>query len=330
MTRGSPIPDSEIRARRARPGDAEAIRSCFLACYGDTYPGRHFYDPARLAQAIESRSLRPIVATRGDSVVGHLAMTIVHPEARAPEVGNTVVLPEERGSGVLASMGRRLNEALVEDGFSAYVHYPTTAHTIMQKRSVSRGGVETGVMLDFVPAATDYRGFERQSRRLAATIVYQPVAPVSTAAEITLPRRYEKLLRGLLSALPLRRDPVIDGVSGMEPAVELEAETEPALDLLHVSVRRLGADFDDALDALLRTVSVCVAHVDLPLAPGIDGAVEVLVARGFFFCGLLPDFGMGDVLRMQRLFDADEGSFAPQLANPGARALAQVMRSERD
>ena len=41
----------------------------------------------------------------------------------------------------------------------------------------------------------------------------------------------------------------------------------------------------------------------------------------FFFCALMPEFAHTDVLRLQRLESPAPGSFAPKLANEGARRL---------
>jgi hypothetical protein len=71
-------------------------------------------------------------------------------------------------------------------------------------------------------------------------------------------------------------------------------------------------------------------HVDLCMDdPEIAAACATLRRLGFFFCALLPEFAHTDVLRMQRLNRVSPTSFAPQLANAGARGLLDGMRRER-
>ena len=48
----------------------------------------------------------------------------------------------------------------VEGGFLGFHHYPTTAHPVMQKLAVECGGIETGIMVDYIPAGTEYREIE--------------------------------------------------------------------------------------------------------------------------------------------------------------------------
>ena len=47
---------------------------------------------------------------------------------------------------------------------------------------------------------------------------------------------------------------------------------------------------------------VPVIHIDLPMgSSALAPAVENLITRGFRYCGWLPGFHEGDVLRMQKL-----------------------------
>ena len=51
-------------------------------------------------------SLRSVIAETADGrIVGHMALTIKHPGARAVEAGNTVVDPEFRGQRLALRMG---------------------------------------------------------------------------------------------------------------------------------------------------------------------------------------------------------------------------------
>ncbi len=162
--------------------------ACFRRCYGDTYPSDDFYDVARLTQRIESGSLRSVVAIVDDTLVGHTGLTVRHPGANAIEAGNTVVDPACRGQGLLGPMAAALTDLCLAQRYLGYVHYPTTAHEIMQKASVRGGGVETGVMLDYIPAETEYRGIDQGIGRLAATVVYQPLTPSPGARPVAATR----------------------------------------------------------------------------------------------------------------------------------------------
>lgn len=303
--------------------------ACFRRCYGDTYPSDDFYDAARLKQRIASGSLRSVVAIANDgTLVGHTGLTVRHPGAHAIEAGNTVVDPARRGQGLLGQLASALTKLCVGEGYVAYLHYPTTAHEIMQKSSVRGGGVETGVMLDYIPAETDYREIDRGVGRLAATVVYQHLV-AAPARQLWVPADYLDLASDRYDSASLERTllPADHPFEGRRTEVEISFSAKRGL--LNLYVAAAGNDFDDALTAALAAQPHVVAHVDLCMDdPGIGSAVRTLRQQGFFFCALMPEFAHTDVLRMQRLTNIAPTSFSPRLANPDAQRLVESMRKE--
>lgn len=316
-----------VRIRRLLPPDAEALAACFERCYGRTYANPLFYDARALRTLIEAGELRGVVAVQGARVVGHTGLTVRHPSARAIEAGNTVVDPDFRGGGLLGRLGGALADLCRQLGYVGYVHYPTTAHTIMQTRSVGGGGVETGIMLAYIPADTEYTAIERRAGRLAATVVYQPFSR-ARAREVFVPRRY-RWLDALYASARLERTLLTDTQtpSGRSHLVTRWNERRG---LLHVDCVRAGADVDTEIEAARARHAPAVVHVDVGLDVAcIDAVVDQLCRLGFFYCALLPEFGSSDVLRLQWLADPDAGLRA-DLANDGARALLARMAAERN
>ncbi len=303
------------------------MAACFRRCYGETYPNDDFYDVARLTERIDAGSLRSVVAIADDgSLVGHTGLTVRHVGANAIEAGNTVVDPACRGQGLLARLAAALNELCRDAGYLAYLHYPTTAHEIMQKASV-RGGFETGLMLDYIPAETDYRDIDQGDGRIAATVVYQPFAPAPPRT-LWMAAQYVEIAKDLYDAAKLDR--TLRLANG--PATARVTSSAPSFSkrrgLRHAHVTTVGTDFASVAAA---TVSgdAAVVHVDLCLDdPGVGPAVETLRDLGFFFCALLPEFAHTDVLRMQHLTSPAATSFAPKLSNAGAARLLELMRRE--
>jgi GNAT superfamily N-acetyltransferase len=316
--------DASVRIRSLRPEDAAALSACFERCYGRTYATPTFYDVEGLRAMIAARELRSVIATVGDRVIGHTALTVRHPRARAVEAGNTVVDPDYRGGGLLGRLGGALADLCRQAGYVGYVHYPTTAHAIMQARSVAGGGVETGVMLSYIPADTDYHGVARPSGRLAATVVYQPLARAPHRV-IRIPRAYP-WLSGLYTRLGLDRT-FRPHAGALRGASRLIARSNERRGLLHVDCVTAGADLAAEIERLRTRAGAAVMHVDLDLgALGASAAVDALRGVGFYYCGLLPEFGDSDVLRLQWL--AQRGSDAVELANPGARDLLARIRQD--
>ena len=204
-----------MEIRELRVSDAEALKTCFISCYGDSYANETFYNLDTLIQSIDSQRLISVVAVEGAQVLGHTGLNVTDPNALTAEAGNTVVSPKARGQGILGKLGAALAELTVDAGFCGYVHYPTTAHEIMQKQSTSGAGRETGIMLAYVPAETEYADFEQRAGRLAATIVYQPFTD-GPPLDIYVPALYGPRIRQFASELDLRRNMILVGAQDAE------------------------------------------------------------------------------------------------------------------
>jgi len=321
------VPDVEIRSLTT--ADAQPLVNCFERCYGDTYPNDSFHDPAAIAELVRSGTLRSVVAVAADGrIVGHTGLTLRHPAATVTEAGNTVVDPEFRGAGILGRMGTVLADICTASGFVGYVHYPTAAHDVMQRHSVAGGGFETGVMLGYIPADTDYREIKQSVGRIAATIVYQPLAQAAQA-DVVIPDRYAPILGRLYGQMGLRRIRVA-GSATKSGRSELTATFNTRRNLLNIQIEHVGADVAELVAQAILDHPADVTHVDLVLdEPCINQCVDDLAMRGFFFCGLLPGYARNDVLRVQHLRDQPASAFAPDLANAGARSLLEIIDAEQ-
>ncbi len=309
-----------VSIRRLQPEDAAAIVSCFRRVYGDSYANELFYDVAALTEALQEGRVGCVGAIDADgTVLGHMAMT-VHPEASVIELGNTVVDPAARGGGLAWKVGAELSIWSRELGYQGFLHYPTTDHHIMQRQSV-KAGFETGLMLGYIPAETHGQVGEDEAalrKRQAATIVYEPYAP-GAAFEGYLPDDYAELLQAMVLPTELPRS--WQAPASAVPSVarfELRSHLKRGLSRLSVAVA--GETLAEGLDALDASQAPC-QQIDFRLGDSAVGSgVRAARARGFRFCGWLPGFRAGDVLRLQRLRDLDT-DLAPKLENPTARRL---------
>ncbi|MCZ6458252.1 MAG: GNAT family N-acetyltransferase [Gammaproteobacteria bacterium] len=319
--------NSAITVRRLVAADAPGLTRCFERCYGTTYPSDIFYATQRLATAIEAGNLRSVVAVTENNIIGHTGLTVRHDGARAIEAGNTVVDPNWRGQGLLGELGTALTELCRAEGFAAYVHYPTTAHEIMQKRSVQSGGTETGLMLAYIPAETNYTAIDHTSGRLAATVVFQPCEAMPHR-RVYLPERYAQVLKALFDDCNLERTFSAPATQSTGSAAEFVMHERRGL--LHAFVTRAAADLPQQIDAASGSATAPVIQVDLCLDdPAVSAAVDALAAGGFYFAALMPEFAHTDVLRLQRINQTSAAEFEPALANPGAQRLLRYIKADR-
>jgi GNAT superfamily N-acetyltransferase len=315
--------------RRLGPTDAAAIVDCFRRVYGESYANELFYDSAALATAMQAGSVGSVGAVDGEGVVlGHMAMS-VQPQASVVELGNTVVDPGARGGGLAWQVGAELSAWCRELGYQGFLHYPTTDHHIMQRQSV-KAGFETGLMLGYIPSEThgqvNERGEGAAGKRQAATIVYEPYGP-GASFEGYLPEDYVGLVKELAAptGLPRSWQP---STAGDDEVGKWRLRQFDKRGLHRLEVAAVGRSLAEGLSKVERSGAPCL-QIDFGLAdPAVGEGVRAAKAQGFSFCGWLPGFREGDVLRMQRLAEA-ETDLEPALENPQARRLLEIYLAER-
>ena len=324
--RGGLAETAEVRP--IRPEDSPMLARLVERCYGDGYPKRVMYEPDELAAMIRSGDHNGVVAEARGEIVGHMAYLWPHGDAALVEAGITVVDPEWRGKGLMGRLALAMGESAVADGAIGFVHYPTTAHEVMQRASLSSGGRETGIMLAFLPPkARDRAIAEPGDHRVAVTVVYQPIVD-ARAQEIFVPGRFEELVLRIARELGLRRttarplrDP--DGDTSLEQSVD------SSFGLQSIRVRRVGTDIAERVASGLAASGARVTHVDLAMDdPGIDYAVEQLRPGGFAFSAWLPYWNGHDVLRLQRVIDPTPPELHPSLFSSEAESLMKVIRPD--
>jgi GNAT superfamily N-acetyltransferase len=321
----------EIDIRPLAVEDVEKLTACFERCYGESYVVDFFYDPEGIrARMADGRVYSVVAQTAEGEIVGHMAMMRPHSGALTVELGNTIVDPRYRGHGLAARLGAALFEACRVGGYVGFHHYPTTAHAIMQKLAVQAGGVETGVMLSYIPEGTDYRdlGGKSEQGRLAVVVVYQPLA-AAPARDVFLPARYETMLCDIYERAGLERGVSAPPAANSAAPTRVRSRLDGRRGLLRIEVESAGSDLERFVDGVLREQRAEVAQVDLRLSdPGVGAAVEALRQLGFVFCALLPEFAANDdVLRLQRL--AVESATLPDLVFPEARGILDAALADQ-
>jgi len=316
---------SKLTVCRLDASHAAAIADCFRRVYAESYANELFYDVASLTREIEQGRLQSVGAVDEEGlVVGHMAM-VCHPSAVFAELGNTVVDPAARGEGVAWQVGKALTAWCMEKGYTGYLHYPTTDHHIMQRRSVETG-FETGLMLSYIPAETDGQvNVDKPSLRGASTIVFNPLGECE-AQTLFCPERYLALMRELAEAANLERQ---WRVSSGPTNDATQATSVPMVKrgLVRLEVERVGADIGTVLQGLCGRDEPCL-QLDFSLADAnVEAGVEAARDAGFVFCGWLPGYRSSDVLRMQR-FDLALTDLQPMVINPQACALLALCQDE--
>jgi hypothetical protein len=326
--------DASVEVRVLEPEDVTGLAACLRRCYGDGYPKRVLYDDRATARLVARGELRGVVALRDGHLVGHIGFTAPNRYASVVEAGTTIVDPEVRGAGVMQALSAELFRMLRRDDVDGFVHFPTTAHQVMQRASVRSGGVETGILLAYIPASTrDAALGSATAGRVAVTVVHQQIASETPSRPCIVPERYAAVIESMVARSPLVRAVVVDHLAARGDTV-LSSSMDRVRRLGRVRIEHVGEDVGDALAhaiAVLVDDAVELIHVDIPLdGPGVDATVDALRRRAFVFGAWLPGWDRGDVLRMQRLAELSQAERRPDLASAEARALLQLIDDELD
>jgi GNAT superfamily N-acetyltransferase len=321
--------ETTVAIRRLDPKHATAVVDCFRRVYGESYANDLFYDPAALAAAMQAGSIGSVGAIDSAGVVlGHMAMSL-QPDASVVELGNTVVDPSARGGGLAWKVGAELSTWCRELGYQGFLHYPTTDHHIMQRQSV-QAGFETGLMLGYIPSEThgqvNDEGGATPRKRQAATIVYEPYGS-GAPFEGYLPAEYWDLLNELVAPTGLPRSWRVSTAEA-EGAGELRLRRFDKRGLHRLEVSAVGRTLTEALARVDRSAEPCL-QIDFSLSDlAVGEGIQLARAQGFSFCGWLPGYRTGDVLRLQRVLDS-ETNLEPRLENPVALRLLSDYRADR-
>ena len=332
-----------VKVRALLPSDAERLTACFERTYGRSYAHEVYVDPAVIRERLAQGRLHSAVAVTADGeIVGHIGLILRRDGDVTVDGGGTVVDSRYRNRGLVRRLGARILPLFSELDLLGYHHYPVTTHDIIQRVGAAGGDVELGLMLAYSPALDAAARSDVVDacigERTAALMLYHATAE-APEREVHLPDAHAEMIRSVLVRAGVsRRYLAHDGRCdrGAKPAVDLTVEKEAGRGLVRLTVEHAGNDSRVAAGALTEAVTeaarsgVELIHLDIPLAgPDALGVVGPARDLGFFFCGVLPEYRDGDVLRLQRLEPGVSESPVISLHTDRARELLSFVQTDR-
>jgi len=303
-------PEEAISTRPMRPEEAPDLARLVYRCYGYTYPGEFIYYPEKVEAQQRAGLMKSYVACnqRGE-LIGHLAMTFPRPGARVVESGQAVVDPRYRGHGLFQRMKLQARDDVAAHQVVGIYSEAVTVHPYSQKGSLDVGAHEVGFLLGYTSGTVSFRNISESDkpRRQSVAFLYL-TALAHEPATVFLPEPYRDLARGIYTATGIQRVVASDqaaGPAGLPATGHLTVSLRPDHNQAILTVDVLGRDSLDSIRSHwheLRLQRVDCIYVDLPLAQTGAGALGAGIRElGFFFGALIPEFGRGDVLRLQYL-----------------------------
>ena len=320
--------------RAMTEGDAEGLARCVTACYGDSYPGRDFYDPEKIRSFFRQGLMySQIAVTRESEVVGHLGLMLEHTGDITADAIAGFVAPAYRGSDTMFRLGLNLVVAQQELHLVGIQLYALMLHNITYKKTLSIGGTEAGMLPAHFPPSTSPKGFERadDKSRIPAILMYVPLQPAPERA-VFAPERYRDTIGQLYKQVKYARS--FKKYDKKSPAAKssVTVNRKPGLGIVQIKVQQAGRDLPATIERDRRqfhSEGFATMYVDLPLCdPASAAIVEELRALGLFYGGVLIERGGGDVLRMQGLIDAHIAPDAELISSQNGRELLDFVLSD--
>ena len=319
-----------------RPEDASGVVSLYRSVYGNDYPVKTVYDPARLCQEMERGDVYRIVARSAtDEVIGHIAFYRSSPPNRQLyEYGQMMIRFDWRNTALAFGLGDFAVDVVArEQGIDDLWGEAVCHHPVTQRMCTGQGFLATGIEIDLMQGAACSRAMQNRTEHLArvsAVLVFRSTAV--RKQHLFIPTDYETVLRELYgqwsdeSILTLSTKTTFPGTPGC-----YEIQVFGGAGVARITVKEVGEDFLTRLAQYETTASVnrcVVTQVFLSMAdPAIGAAIAMLRRRGFFFGGVLPRWFGDDGLLMQKVLTPPD--FAKiVLATKQARRLGDFIRED--
>jgi serine/threonine-protein kinase RsbW len=311
--RAAAVPeDTPVEIRMMRPEESFELSRCIFRSYGYSYLWDFVYYPERVRELQESGLMRSCVAvTQGnEEFVGHLAVTLEHPDASVGEAGQGVVDPRFRGHRLFERMMTFISERAKDWGLYGLYGGAVAVHPYSEKGLVHLDAKETGFLLGSLPASVSFKEIDesREGRRCSVALFYMRTNP-EPERTIYPPAVYRDPVQRVVERNGLLRTVGEGSDAEMLPSSRMSVDVRRDHNLAFLRVEEPGADLQSVVRTRLRELCLhrvdCI-YVDLPLShPAVQSAGARLDELGFFFGGIMPELRGGDVLRLQYLNEVD-------------------------
>ncbi len=302
--------DDKIAVGMLDPGDIHQLVRLVYKCYGYTYANEFMYYPEQIEARLRSGVMLSAAAYNSrKEIIGHVGFIFSRPGARVAESGEAVVDPRYRGRGIFQTMKNYLMDRVAPMNVAGIYGEAVTVHPYSQKGSIELGGRETGFLLGYSPGSVSFHNISEteRPRRQSVAMMFTPVSN-SGRETVYVPGVYRELISGIYERIGFERELSVEdegaGIKGRQngrTTVSIRHDHNQAL----IQVDRVGRMTLKEIQFQLKHLTLerfdCI-YVDLPIKQRGAGSVASAVRRlGFFFGCMIPEYGDGDILRLQYL-----------------------------
>ncbi|MFZ4723923.1 MAG: GNAT family N-acetyltransferase [Paludibacter sp.] len=305
------VSKTEFEFRLMRADEYLKLEQLVYKTYGYTYLS-FVYFPERIKEMIENGLLQSNIAITSEGVIaGHAAVEKLHKDSKVAEFGMLMVDPLYRDM----HLGKRLMNNTIENarqqGILGLYSEAVTIHTYSQKTILDSGGKETGIMLGYISKELSFRKIrDEQPARQSAVLIYTKINP-EPERPVWLPREHSAVIKKIYDYAGIKRKykkTLLSELKFDEQSV-IDVTIQQDFNIAHMEVLTFGNDIEKALrihlrELLIHRIDVIYLNISLsnPAAEHFNKTIESL---GFIFCGIVPEYREGDILRYQYLNNID-------------------------
>jgi anti-sigma regulatory factor (Ser/Thr protein kinase) len=307
-------PDEEIKVGMLDAGKVHELVRLVYKCYGYTYANEFMYYPEQIEARLSSGVMLSGAAYNSrQEIIGHVGFIFSSPGARVAESGEAVVDPRYRGRGIFQKIKNYLVDQVAHMNVAGIYGEAVTVHPYSQKGSIELGGRETGFLLGYSPGSVSFHNISEaeRPRRQSVAMMFTPVKG-SAREKVYVPGVYKDVIAGIYGRIGFDRELTAEdegtGFKGRQKGrtnVSVRHDHNQALIKIEKVGRMTVKEIGFQLKHLAHERFDCI-YIDIPLRQKGAGYVGSAVRNlGFFFGCIIPEYGDGDVLRLQYLNNVD-------------------------
>lgn len=294
----------EFDYRIMQPNEAIEISRAIFDSYGYSYANESFYYPDRIVAMNEQGQMLSAVAIEKESgeIAGHSAL--LFSTELPPELAAAVTKHKFRGHGIAQKLAEFLDDKARESGLKGVYMKEVTVHPYTQKFAQKLGFSDCGMLLAHSPKTLSFKGIvDRAVQRNSDVLGFKPLSKLAPR-ELYLPDQHARILLSIYASLEISVTWASDStVPVSECKTVMKTVINPARSLCEIHVTQYGSDWEEMLKQELRRIrrqEVQLVEMYLSLSDSATpwGVTEA-EKLGFFFTGILPETGVGDVIILQ-------------------------------
>jgi anti-sigma regulatory factor (Ser/Thr protein kinase) len=321
----------EYDVRPLKPAEAVEVSKCAYTSYGFTYVHEDIYFPERVREMNKNGDLISFVcATPDGEIIAHAALEKENDQL-VPQFGVAVTKPRYRGQGCLNKLNIALMEDAVKRGFMGVFGRGITTHFFSQKSMLKHQLYPCALLLSS-GMERNYKGIDQKKIQRESVVLQFRYINRPAGYKIFLPEKHWEMILEIYGFI--KGEPEIltpgQGLQLDKEASIVHVKTNLSSKTSDIIIRKFGLDILQLVQEKLRVL--CQERTEAiylymrlsdPFTAFLCNRFE---SMGFFFAGIMPASGNGDMLILQFLNNYEIDFDYIELGCPEAQKITDYVR----